>query len=47
MVNIHPCTDAKRGIEMIDKYCEKCGHYDAIPYANTQCGCECHNEESE
>ena len=25
-----------------DKYCDMCGHYVAVPYTNTQCGCDCH-----
>ena len=29
-----------------EKYCIMCGHYKAIPYTNTKCSCECHDEES-
>ena len=32
---------------MIDNYCVKCGHYDAVPYTSTRCGCKCHEDESE
>jgi len=26
-----------------DNYCVKCGHYEAIPYSNTKCDCDCHS----
>ena len=28
-----------------DSYCQKCGHYVAIPYMNTECECDCHEDK--
>ena len=27
-----------------DKHCTMCGHYEAVPYTTTKCGCDCHEE---